>query len=567
MGHTIVGTTRGLLGLLEKSAYTLTVLYALYQVATRGAATSAQWSQDATSTHRQDVRRHSGLVSGWLPVGTGNVDQKDSQYRTLRENWLLIVGVVAVWFGIKTAALTCKPRTVTTATQPSTVTRAPRAQIALDFALSFAVVIFLHEFYVVALLLAIFVSFALTKLFFVGRGGWAGWAGIWAVNVLLLLSVSYLPEINDNLLAQVPMLPRSARLFLSHYAQFRGELSWTATLRFVILRLISFELDAHWAILSEATTTRAGSSVETAVFDPAHNTTDAVWKRIAAVSHARQDYSLFTLLAFSFYLPVFATGPMNSFNVYLFCRKSNRRPSWRWMLETFARLVILALAIELFLHVFHPAAIMLNLSPTLRATTFQCCSAIELLFTCYLTIIFLWLKFSFIWTFARLWATLDGVIAVDNMPRFINAVHTPSQFWRSWHASFHVWLVRYMYRPLICASTMSGAPHEDRSTQSLPREGPGRRVCRRTMATSFVFAFVAIWHEVSPQLAIWGLGFAVAVSADNCLKLSRTQSRGVLRQSAHPSFRSVASRYAHALAGTTCILVLLIGNIIAYGYR
>ena len=52
-------------------------------------------------------------------------------------------------------------------------------------------------------------------------------------------------------------------------------------------------------------------------------------------------------------------------------------------------------------------------------------------------------------------------------------------FWRAWHRSYNLWIVRYLYIPL----------------------GGSRRLA----ATSIlIFTFVALWHDLSPRLLAWG---------------------------------------------------------------
>jgi D-alanyl-lipoteichoic acid acyltransferase DltB (MBOAT superfamily) len=52
-------------------------------------------------------------------------------------------------------------------------------------------------------------------------------------------------------------------------------------------------------------------------------------------------------------------------------------------------------------------------------------------------------------------------------------------FWRSWHRSYNLWIVRYIYIPL----------------------GGDRRVVPTTL---LVFSFVALWHDLSMTLLAWG---------------------------------------------------------------
>jgi len=52
-------------------------------------------------------------------------------------------------------------------------------------------------------------------------------------------------------------------------------------------------------------------------------------------------------------------------------------------------------------------------------------------------------------------------------------------FWRSWHRSYNLWVVRYIYIPL----------------------GGARNVI---LSTLMVFTFVALWHDLSFKLLAWG---------------------------------------------------------------
>jgi D-alanyl-lipoteichoic acid acyltransferase DltB (MBOAT superfamily) len=83
------------------------------------------------------------------------------------------------------------------------------------------------------------------------------------------------------------------------------------------------------------------------------------------------------------------------------------------------------------------------------------------------------------WRFFRLWALMDGLDPPENMVRCMANNYSPLGFWRSWHRSFNLWIVRYLYIPL-------GGTH-------------------RLVATSvLIFTFVALWHDLSPRLLAWG---------------------------------------------------------------
>lgn len=61
---------------------------------------------------------------------------------------------------------------------------------------------------------------------------------------------------------------------------------------------------------------------------------------------------------------------------------------------------------------------------------------------------------------------------------YVMLVPWPQGFWRNWHASFNLWLVRYLYIPL-------GGSH------------------RRALAVWPIFTFVAVWHDLEWRLLAW----------------------------------------------------------------
>ncbi|KAI9459298.1 MBOAT, membrane-bound O-acyltransferase family-domain-containing protein [Boletus coccyginus] len=74
------------------------------------------------------------------------------------------------------------------------------------------------------------------------------------------------------------------------------------------------------------------------------------------------------------------------------------------------------------------------------------------------------------WRFFRLWSLASGIDPPENMVRC---------FWRSWHRSYNLWIVRYIYIPLGGAKNMA-------------------------ITTVLIFTFVALWHDLSLRLLAWG---------------------------------------------------------------
>lgn len=48
------------------------------------------------------------------------------------------------------------------------------------------------------------------------------------------------------------------------------------------------------------------------------------------------------------------------------------------------------------------------------------------------------------WRFFRLWALLDGVDPPENMIRCVANNYSTLGFWKSWHRSYNLWVVRWV---------------------------------------------------------------------------------------------------------------------------
>ncbi|CAG8439457.1 1794_t:CDS:2 [Ambispora gerdemannii] len=96
----------------------------------------------------------------------------------------------------------------------------------------------------------------------------------------------------------------------------------------------------------------------------------------------------------------------------------------------------------------------------------------------YFNLKLIWLKLLIIWRFFRFWAMADGIEVYENMTRCMSNNYSPQGFWRSWHRSFNLWNIRYIYIPL------GGSKHQ-------------------TINILIVFTFVALWHDISLRLLAW----------------------------------------------------------------
>jgi D-alanyl-lipoteichoic acid acyltransferase DltB (MBOAT superfamily) len=99
----------------------------------------------------------------------------------------------------------------------------------------------------------------------------------------------------------------------------------------------------------------------------------------------------------------------------------------------------------------------------------------------------LWLKLLLPWRLFRLWSLVDGIDPPENMIRCLSNNPSTVAFWRGWHKSYNRWLIRYIYIPLGGASSKTWL-------SSL----------RSALNYAAVFTFVALWHDISLNLLVWG---------------------------------------------------------------
>ena len=102
------------------------------------------------------------------------------------------------------------------------------------------------------------------------------------------------------------------------------------------------------------------------------------------------------------------------------------------------------------------------------------------------------------WRFFRLWALADGVDAPENMIRCMANNYSTLGFWRSWHRSYNLWIVR-------CVASVKATMHKRlipflHRYIYIPVGGSSNAIA----ATSLVFTFVALWHDLSLKLLAWG---------------------------------------------------------------
>jgi D-alanyl-lipoteichoic acid acyltransferase DltB (MBOAT superfamily) len=150
-------------------------------------------------------------------------------------------------------------------------------------------------------------------------------------------------------------------------------------------------------------------------------------------------------------------------------------------------------------------------------------------------IIVFWLKFTVIWRFFRAWALADGVDVPENMRRCICNNYDITGFWQNWHASYNLWLVRYMYIP------MGGAAW-------------------RLLNVWPIFTFVALWHDLEPRLLGWAWLMAIFITPEMMIKWVGRQPWCIADKKGR-SFRYLAG-LAAAVNGVVLIAANMVGFVV-----
>jgi len=247
---------------------------------------------------------------------------------------------------------------------------------------------------------------------------------------------------------------------------------WEVLFNITVLRLISFNMDYYWSL-----DRRSGSPVEKQLDPSSLSERD----RIATPADAK-DYTFRNYLAYAVYAPLYVAGPILTFNDYI---SQNKYPPAS--IETprtiryGVRFLLCLLAMELLLHFDYCVAISKG-NPNWGDYT-----PAQLSLLSYFNLHVLWLKLLLPWRYFRLWSLIDGIDPPENMLRCLSNNPSTVAFWRGWHRSYNRWLIRYLYLPLGGSSSRSWLS-----------------TTKTVFNYAMVFTFVALWHDISLNLLVWG---------------------------------------------------------------
>ncbi|TPP41749.1 MBOAT, membrane-bound O-acyltransferase family protein [Leishmania donovani] len=371
---------------------------------------------------------------------------------------------------------------------------------------------------------------------------------MWAAHVTLL----YLIEINDGF-EQTPWLQYYTSCILSHLQAIQEDaeaipweqrMRWCVAFRMSTLRLIAFNYDLWEATHAAARARdRARAKHDTGCVECAQlreqNAASAAALPAEALrcykyrtEYARDpaDYNFLNYAAYVLFPPLYLAGPMSSFNAFV---SHMRVPSTSMPLRKMVRYAFGILRIYIteytLLHFVHIPCLGSYAFVILRMTLLE-----QAHFLFYM-LAYLWLKFSFIWKSSRLFAMFSGIEVPEDMRRCFGNTLTVRGFWRDWHASFNLWIVRYMYIPM----------------------GGRSRVALSVLP---IFLFIAVWHDPALHLVKWAVCiaamFVAEVAVSGCFGWAAAAFRREMAAAAPHSTRGPAQPSGNATSSVLRWLLL-----------
>lgn len=192
---------------------------------------------------------------------------------------------------------------------------------------------------------------------------------------------------------------------------------WHVTFNITMLRIVSFALDYHW---------RSAPS-------PSSPPTDQRGR--AAAPHPDAEYSLLNYLAFTLYPPLYIAGPIMTFNDFVHQLHRPLEIALRQRISYLVRFAACMLTMESIIHTMYVVAMK-------DARAWEGAGPAALSMIGFWNLVIVWLKLLIPWRYFRLWALFDGIDPPENMIRCVANNYSTLGFWRSWHRSYNLWIVR-----------------------------------------------------------------------------------------------------------------------------
>ncbi|KAK3828402.1 MAG: putative glycerol transporter [Benniella sp.] len=400
-------------------------------------------AHEASSEDNPNYEKYKDLLSdGFFGY---KVDNSDGQYANFRNHIPTLALVVGIYIPLSHLFRSYFVSNATALKNP----QQPLYRTYYFLAFSSAYLYFMYGNSILKIGAIVSMNYMIAK-----AGGGAKWMPIatWVYNLAIL----FLNEAYDGY--------RFADLHesLAWLDQNKGMNSrWDVTFNITMLRLVSFNMDYYW-------TFNTHREIFMDDYDKAPQTDKDRVKKSAFAG----DYCFTYYLAYALYAPLYIAGPIITFNDFISQLRFPKTFPIRVLTMWVGRLLFALLTMEFTNHYMYMVAIS-------RRQAWDNDPILQICMIGLFNLVLIWLKLLIIWRFFRLWAMLDGIEAPENMIRCVINNYSALGFWRSWHRSFNLWIIRYIYIPL-------GGSH------------------RAMYNILIVFTFVAVWHDIQLKLLAWG---------------------------------------------------------------
>ncbi|GAA6019288.1 hypothetical protein JCM11491_001303 [Sporobolomyces phaffii] len=438
------------------------VYYALFLVV----VPQMYWSAVSASSDKHPLwwtyqhKLDKGWLFGW------RVDNSDHQYHLFRSHLPLLALLFALFLSLSHFSRRILGQS----------SRRARAGFILAFSLIMLAV--LHGASLVKMLVILFANWKLARLALgepdrVGRAKldrkWVPWL-TWGSNGTIL----FLNEIYGGYSFG------SISSSLAWLDEYKGLLPrWQIMWNISMLRIISFDMELYWSTIDNPTS--SPSRKDPAPLPPSSD------------SSIGDNYSFPLFLSYVLYPPLYLAGPVISYPSFLSqltpssstsgpppppAHSASSAAATDTSPASIARYAVRfassLLTMELILHTMYVVAIKDS-----GQSWWTQLGPMQVSMIGFWNLIIVWLKLLIPWRFFRMVSLMDGIDPPENMVRCMANNYSTLGFWRSWHRSYNLWIIRYLYVPI---------------------GGSKRPVA----ATVVVFTFVALWHDLSFTLLAWG---------------------------------------------------------------
>ena len=399
----------------------------------------------------------SGLVPSYSILG-GYRDFSDFQWRYYRSNLGLIIIFASIFLLINKLIKLGGSLTVLKYSY-------------FIFGLGYA--FFLHRIKMIYLIIILYISYSLVLNYnSLGRKPFV------AITWIFCIIIKVTSEIYDGY--SINFLD-----FLNLSDFFKNPLlGWNSTFGLVMLKIISFNMEYVNVAEKEFENNNLISMDKIMEHCKECNKGKFCLSALKFVNAKERDFSFFNFLVYIFYPPFYFSGPIIMYHSFIFQLnhyKENRHNDmfFKKKILYFFQCIFIFIVFEIFNHYLYVNAIMTNKNNKWLFEEFRKNNTyFNLSYLSFNNLVFIYLKFSLIWKVARFWGWADGIYSEENMNRCIYNNYSFEGFWRQWHRSYNIWLIRYIYLPL-------GGKH------------------KKMFNTFVVFSFVALWHDLRFNLLLW----------------------------------------------------------------